>query len=279
MEIKQFEINDKVIDAFNYGFSDYVVPLPYMNREVFINRMIISNCTKYSCSSICIHDGQVVGVLLASENENIFMVNALCVIPEFRGKGAAKLLMNDAVKKSKRKKIVLEVIRENHRAINFYKNMGFEITGNIAYINGRIEHIRKSKDISIRDLSINEIFECQNLIDIPVNWQNRIQCIMTQDFIGKGCFINDEIAGFIIYTDCGAINIKQLYVVENERLNGIGSNLIYSACKGKGFSSIFIETMENKSFFEAIGAKEKIHLYQMEFKKRYLLVGGDFCER
>lgn len=274
MEIKQFEINDKVIDAFNYGFSDYVVPLPYMNRKVFVNRMIISNCTKYSCSSICIHDGQVVGVLLAGQSESIFMVNALCVIPEFRGKGASKLLMNDAIKKAKGKKIALEVIRENHRAINFYKNMDFKITGNISYINGRIEHARKSKDISIRGLSINEIFECQSLIDIPISWQNRIQCIMTQDFIGKGCFINDEIAGFIIYTNCGAINIKQLYVVKNKRFNGIGSNLIYSACKGKGFSSIFIETMENKSFFEAIGAKEKIHLYQMEFEKTVFINRG-----
>lgn len=274
MEIKQFEINDKVIEAFNYGFSDYVVPLPYMNREVFVNRMIISNCTKYSCSSICVHDGQVVGVLLASENENIFMVNALCVIPEFRGRGAAKLLMNDAIKKSKGKKIVLEVIRENRHAINFYKNMGFEITGNISYINGRIEYIRRSKNIFIRDLSINEIFECQNLIDMPTNWQNRIQCIMTQDFIGKGCFIDNEITGFIIYTNCEAINIKQLYVVKNERLNGIGSNLIYSACKGKGFSFIFIETMENKSFFEAIGLKEKIHLYQMEFKNMVFVSRG-----
>jgi len=32
--------------------------------------------------------------------------------------------------------------------------------------------------------------------------------------------------------------------------------------------------MENKSFFEAIGAKEKIHLYQMEFEKTVFINRG-----
>lgn len=56
--------------------------------------------------------------------DHIFLAN-LMILQPFQGKGLGKIIMQDLIKNNP--KIVLEVLKVNQRAIDFYKELNFEI--------------------------------------------------------------------------------------------------------------------------------------------------------
>jgi ribosomal protein S18 acetylase RimI-like enzyme len=56
--------------------------------------------------------------------DHIFLAN-LMILQEFQSKGIGKIIMQDLIKNNPQ--IVLEVLKVNQRAINFYQELNFEI--------------------------------------------------------------------------------------------------------------------------------------------------------
>ena len=59
---------------------------------------------------------------------HIFLANFM-ILQQFQGKGFGKIIMQDLIKNNP--KIVLEVLKVNQRAIEFYQSLNFEITKNL----------------------------------------------------------------------------------------------------------------------------------------------------
>lgn len=56
--------------------------------------------------------------------DHIFLAN-LMILQKFQGQGIGKIIMKDLIRNNP--KIVLEVLKVNQRAIQFYQGLGFEI--------------------------------------------------------------------------------------------------------------------------------------------------------
>lgn len=65
-------------------------------------------------------------------------INAISVLPSKRGNGFGKILLNEAILDLKKnntiKNIYLDVVKDNIIAINLYKKLGFEKTGELKSI-------------------------------------------------------------------------------------------------------------------------------------------------
>jgi ribosomal protein S18 acetylase RimI-like enzyme len=57
-------------------------------------------------------------------NDHIFLAN-LMILKQFQGKGIGKIIMEDLIRNHP--KIRLEVLKVNHRAVQFYQDLGFRI--------------------------------------------------------------------------------------------------------------------------------------------------------
>jgi ribosomal protein S18 acetylase RimI-like enzyme len=77
-------------------------------------------------------DNKIVGLATGLVHKDINEIGAIYVLPKYQGKGVGKELMIELIKHfDSTKKIKLNVVRYNIKAINFYKKFGFIITGNI----------------------------------------------------------------------------------------------------------------------------------------------------
>jgi ribosomal protein S18 acetylase RimI-like enzyme len=71
------------------------------------------------------HKNEPIGYLeIESFEDHIFVANFMILQP-FQGKGIGRIIMQDLIKNNPQ--IVLEVLKVNQRAINFYQELNFEI--------------------------------------------------------------------------------------------------------------------------------------------------------
>ncbi len=86
--------------------------------------------------------------------EGEYYISNVAVYPQYRGMGIGKRLLLEAEYEARRFKVgrmVLDVEKENIRAINFYRRLGYEIIGEyIIPLKGSktLRFYRMSKDIS-----------------------------------------------------------------------------------------------------------------------------------
>jgi ribosomal protein S18 acetylase RimI-like enzyme len=81
-------------------------------------------------------DGQIIAVGRIATADSWSIVTRLFVKPSFRGKGVAKLLMNNllaAANQDGATKIALQVDNENGAALALYQSMGFRIHHKFVY--------------------------------------------------------------------------------------------------------------------------------------------------
>lgn len=79
-------------------------------------------------------DNVSIGIITVKIKDKHFHISRLYILPEFQGKGIGKYVINQLIDKYKIDKITLDVEVSNQNAINFYKNLGFNID-KIDYMN------------------------------------------------------------------------------------------------------------------------------------------------
>lgn len=105
--------------------------------------------------SLMNNEGENVAYLGIEKKEALMILSKIYVLNEYRGKGIGNLLMNHAYKRAvdlNLPEIDLYVVKENDRAISFYKKEGFHISETLEkeYENGYIvTEYKMSKTITL----------------------------------------------------------------------------------------------------------------------------------
>lgn len=141
MEIKRCnEVADTLIyEGFQAGFADYMIQVE-LDEPTFIDHFFGPEGNERSCSFVALEEGKPVGVILGglkgNEDFKTLRCGGMALIPEVRGSGLAKRLMDLHEKEARGqgcRQLALEVIKGNDRAIRFYEKSGYEIVTHMQY--------------------------------------------------------------------------------------------------------------------------------------------------
>lgn len=267
---------NSIFSAFSLGFSDYIIKLE-MPQSFFETRFFGPEGNSLEYSFIALDDEKPIGVILGGikhyEGVKTLRCGTLAVAPEYRGKGVSQKLMElhkEEAVKHKCKQLFLEVIVGNDRAINFYKKLGYEKIFDLNYfslqdITSLVE--KCELQLSIHEVDIKQLrAAAQSAKEIHINWQSDLDYIeKLEGQINLGAYVGHKLVGVISANKNTKINF--IWVDENVRHKGIGTNLVKTAAKGLELSKISIGFPNNASiqgFITHIGfKKDNIEQYEM----------------
>lgn len=94
-------------------------------------------------------DEKIKGLVSINKKEPI-EIGAVYILPESQGQGIGKSLMEFALNKIGDQEISIKVASYNNRAIEFYKNFGFEYYGEVEAGNGTLPSGKVIPEIELR---------------------------------------------------------------------------------------------------------------------------------
>lgn len=118
--------------ALTRSFEGYVVPLQF-TAQPFERRFRGEHLDPFA-SKVYSRDGAVIGVLLVSRRGWTCRVSAMGLVPEARGQGLGRWVMEEAIREARERRehaMLLEVIEQNERAVHLYTRLGFRSLGRL----------------------------------------------------------------------------------------------------------------------------------------------------
>ncbi|WP_353094769.1 GNAT family N-acetyltransferase [Tissierella praeacuta] len=267
---------EKVYDAFQMGFSDYIVKFQ-ISKEDFIKRFFGPEGNQLENSFIALDEGSPIGLILGGikeyEGMRTMRCGSLCVHPDYRGKGISKSLFQlhrKAAVSNKCKQMFLEVIVGNDRAIKFYSKLGYEKVYDIKYYsNKNIDELHEGADesIDIEEITFDTILNLSEAIrDIHINWQNDFDYMKKlEGLIYYGVYEENKLIGAMSISKNGKILF--IWVSPQYRQRGIGRSFILKAVKDLNLKNITISFPNNaniEGFVKRMNfQKDNISQYEM----------------
>lgn len=267
---------EKVYEAFQIGFSDYMIKLE-ISKEDFMKRFFGPEGNQLAYSFIALVDENPIGLILGGvkdyEGVKTIRCGTLCIQPEYRGKGVSQALFElhrQVALNNRCKQMFLEVIVGNDRAIKFYSNLGYDKIYDISYyFHKDPTSLYKEIDdsICIRKVDFETISHLGYEINsVHINWQNDFDYIEKLDgVIHYGSYENSQLIGALSVS----LNGKMFFIWTKPqyRHRGIAVSLIIRAAKDLSLKSLAISFPNNASiegFMKHIQFhKEKISQYEM----------------
>lgn len=222
---------------FNEAFSDYLIDISYMTRDVMKNRAIKNGYDPDSSVGVFDNDKLVgftlVGVDYHYEKPSAFDIMT-GLIKEYRGKGIASEMFNFIKPRLKAIGIeyfYLEVLQENKPAIRAYKKTGFEIVRSLDCFTFSIKKYILTEQprlpIVIKKIEKDNIDKFQLFSEWRPSWENSFTAMKRVpddiDFYSAEYSINK--LGLIVYYPC--LNWIMAILVNPEYRNmGIHSALL-----------------------------------------------------
>ena len=114
---------EEIYQAFTEAFRNYVIPITF-NQEATLGRWDLAG-VRYDLSFGAFHGPHLVAFVLHTSSGNTLYNFGTGVIPEYRGRHLIEALYKHIDQVPDYEKYVLEVIRENYKAHELYKKMGF----------------------------------------------------------------------------------------------------------------------------------------------------------
>ena len=267
---------ENIYNAFQIGFSDYIIKIE-MSKEIFLNRFFGPEGNQLEYSYIAFDQGMPIGVILGGiknyEGVKTLRCGALSIHPDYRGKGVSKKLFElhrQVAIDNNCKQMFLEVIVGNDRAINFYRNLGYEKVYDINYYTCQNnKDINKEIDdlIEIKNISFNATKSLSNqLKDTHINWQNDFDYIERLDgLVHYGVYKDSEIIGALSLSTNGKIYF--IWTKPSERHKGIARNMIIKALIELNLKQLSISFPNNANLAGFVKhnnfKKEEISQYEM----------------
>jgi ribosomal protein S18 acetylase RimI-like enzyme len=266
---------EKVYKGFNIGFSDYIIKLE-LPQEDFLKRFFGPEGNSLEYSHIALDGEEPVGVILGGikeyEGVKTIRCGALCIHPDYRGKGVSQELFElhkQIALDNKCKQMFLEVIVGNDRAIRFYNKLGYEKIYDISYYSTDISKLRleDAADIEVKQIDFQVISEITNAVaDVHINWQNDF------DYMSKlvglsyyGAYRNGALVGAISISPSGKIFF--VWTAPRMRNNGIAKALLVRGINDLDLKRAAISITNNaklEGFVKHLGfEKDKISQYEM----------------
>ncbi len=160
-------------------------------------------------------------------------------VKEYRGRGLAGEIFNKslpALKKAGIKQYLLEVLKDNHKAINIYRKMNFETTREFDCFRQDITLIKNQNStgadipVCVRTVDSSTVLGAMSFRDFEPSWQNSSESIKRgyAGLTGLGAFTNDTFVGYCVL-DPQSGDIAQIAVSKEYRRMTIGSQLLSQA--------------------------------------------------
>ncbi|UKJ07381.1 GNAT family N-acetyltransferase [Solitalea lacus] len=277
MEIRTLETTpvDTILNAFNYAFSDYLVPFQLTLQQLEDKMESEGTMLKYS---VGMFDGEeLVGFILHSQGEwngkNAVYNGGTGVVPTHRGKGITQQLYQYIIAKLKEEGVhnhLLEYLHGNGFAQRIYEAVGFKPVRDLDCLRGKIE----VEQIAIPGLSFKEIDNpdwgfLQTFFTTSPSWQNNIASIIRAG--GKrrtiGVYFEENLVGFATFNP-GNGRIALIAIAPAHRKKGYGTALLnYLQQQIAVEASIFnIDTSDESliAFFKKRGLKSVVGQVEME---------------
>ena len=216
--------------AYNLGFSDYQVTLS-MSEEKLQNMLKRNGYEPRS--SIGLFDGEiVVGFILNGVRGNYCYDSGTAIIPQYRGKGYAHILLEKTLSMFTDRTYhtwVLEVLTDNTKAFNLYKSIGF--TKHRGFNCYQI----KAETIMEQETYANISLIRQQEVSIPhgeclPSWQNEETSIILGGIPTWDISKADRNIGTLCY-DPETGSIAQICIKEEEKRKGYAKSAITKAAR------------------------------------------------
>jgi ribosomal protein S18 acetylase RimI-like enzyme len=246
---------EKLRFALEASFADYAVNIDTSERALY-ERFIRVN-VHYPLSAAFFEDDKIVSFILHAVGEfsgkKLLYNAATGTIPEFRGKKLTENLYTEMLQIFKEKSfegIILEVIRENERAVKTYQKIGFQTRRILSSFTRDIRKNPLPKPKRLSDFSLlkhnkvlnekTEIFLKENS-DIEASWQNSYESAVRSPDEKAIMMLKDmELAGILLFNPNNG-RISQICVKKNLREQGIATTLLHEA--GKSSESSFLSCL------------------------------------
>ncbi|MFU0826186.1 MAG: Acetyltransferase, GNAT family [Lachnoclostridium sp.] len=266
----------QIYNAFCRGFADYSIPFHLSEDEFFAHFFgLEGNELKYSF--IALDNENPVGLILGGTRVfdcmKTMRCGAFCIAPDYRKKGIGRELFQlhqAAAKEAGCKQLFLEVLKSNHRAIQFYEKAGYRISVILKYYHKKTSELSVPKEIppykitSIRFDVVKGFREKLNTCHI--NWQSDIFCYEdSKTDIFYGVYDDYQLIALTAISTKGKINF--LWVEPSYRFKGIGRFLLHQASKQVESESLYVCIPGNallEGFFRKLEfEKDTLEQYEM----------------
>lgn len=269
---------DLVYNAFKTGFADYIIKMD-IPKEFFADRFFGVEGNSLEHSFVAVDDNRPVGIALGGiknyEGIKTIRCDGLAVAPEYRGRGVSQKLMEfhkeEAIKQGC-KQMFLEVIVGNDRAISFYKKLGYKKVYDLFYYTLKdVNKLNRSCDLNV-DIKPADIKELKSVRekdqDVHINWQNDLDYIEgSKGQLTLAAYIDEKLIGAVSVNKNTRISF--IWVDNQYRNSGVGTNLLISAVRELGLSKLSIGLPNNASiqgFLNRSGFElDKLSQYEMYY--------------
>ncbi len=221
---------EELTKAYNLGFSDYQVTLSMSEEK--LQKMLKRNGYRPE-SSVGLFDGEaLVGFVLNGVRGNYCYDSGTAIIPSYRGKGYAHLLLDKTLSVLRGQDIhtwILEVLSDNTKAIRLYKDIGFTKQ------RGFNCYQAEAKAVTCKKAESGITLIPQQTITIPYgeclpSWQNEEQSIRIGGVPTWDITTGNRKVGTLCY-DPERGSIAQIFIQEEERRKGYAKEAIIEAAK------------------------------------------------
>lgn len=222
----------ELFSVFTGAFSDYMVPVN-MSFERFIGNMRRNG---YDCrvSVGAFSDGKLVGFIMSGRRVNDGIMSAYDmgtgVIPEYRSLGIAGnmidhlkcLLDHEGVPR-----YLLEVIRDNERALNLYRRKGFEVRREFTCFQIDKSHLKGVSSFHVEHVSSLDFDHVKGFQDASPSWQNSAESILSDNdrYVFSVISAGGRVCAYAV-SDPVTGDIAQFAVSHECRGRGMGKSLL-----------------------------------------------------
>lgn len=279
MEIKSLEgiAFDRLADAFMDAFADYDIVIdrpqlqamltrrgfnPELSFAAFDNGRIVS----FTFNGTGVFDGQPTAYDTGTGT-----------VARYRGQGLAGRIFEYATPRLVQAGIsryILEVLQNNHAAINVYGKMGFVETRQFNCYFQECARItpRKEEAVELRRITIDRLPAAGMFHDFAPSWQNSHESIIRagDTLIATGAFINGRLAGYSVVEPASG-DLTQIAVDPGLRRRGIGCALLSRAAGDSRTGSLkainIVPSCHSlNSFLLSAGMEVRNTQFEMELK-------------
>lgn len=265
----------ELFSVFTGAFSDYIVPVN-MSFERFIGNMRRNG---YDCrvSAGAFSDGKLVGFIMSGRRVRDGILSAYDmgtgVIPEYRSHGIAGnmidhlkcLLDHEGVPR-----YLLEVIRDNERALNLYRRKGFEVRREFTCFQIDKSRLKGVSSFHVEHVPSLDFDHVKGFQDASPSWQNSAESILSD----KGRYV------FSVISACGRVcayavsdpvtgDIPQFAVSHECRGRGMGKSLLTDIRDNTAASTLRVVNVEDgaiRSFLTHLDFVPFAEQYEMELR-------------
>lgn len=219
---------EELTRSYNEGFSDYKVPIAMSEEK--LQSTLTRNGYRSESSVGLFDDEQLIGFVLNGVRGNYCYDSGTAIIPAYRGKGYAHLLLEKTFSLLNSQDIhtwVLEVLSDNTRAIRLYQRIGFTRQRGL--------NCYKIKTETLKDKESVLALEKQEALLIPQgeclpSWQNEEEAIRAGEVPIWAILLEGKKVGTLCY-DPKQGSIAQIHIKEEKRRQGYARMAIIEAAK------------------------------------------------